>query len=201
MNIKVMMKCLLLEISLIELRLCLIKNNIIILISLSNPYQNSSLLECTSSIIFNLNSIFDPCTYTSINLQDNDTNPIIITTIIIQIFIPIPQVSADNPSCPTDGFSFKLNKVPSSNSTFIPDDITDSVNTSDHNLNLLWEVINILFLLKLQRSWILNLKNQFSIQKMDFNKGLMLLYLLIMYQILYSHKLFWRLEIAVFFWY
>ena len=102
---------------LIELRLCLIKNNIIRLIS------------------------------TSIDLRHYDTNPIIITIIIIRISIPI-----------------------GSNSTSIPDDITDSIHTSDRNLNPLWEVIHILFLLNVQRSWILNLENQFSIQKMDFNK-------------------------------
>ena len=42
--------------------------------------------------------------------------------------------------------------VPSSNSSIsnlasIPDDIRDSVTTSDHNLNPLWEVIHILVLL------------------------------------------------------
>ena len=147
MNIKVQMKYISLEELLIELRLCLIKNNVIRLISLSRPYRDLSLLESTSSIIFNINLKFDPCTYTNINLQDNDTNPIILTIRIIQIFIPI-----------------------GSNSTFIPNDITDYVNTFDHNLNSLWEVIHILFLLNLQRSWILNLENWFSIQKIDFNK-------------------------------
>ena len=87
------MKFLSLERLLIELRLCLIKNNIIKLIS------------------------------TSIDLQDDDTNPIIITIIIIQISIPIPQVSAGNPSCHTHGFSFKpnpvSNKISSPNSTSI----------------------------------------------------------------------------------
>ena len=39
------------------------------------------------NIIFNLNSSFNSCTYTSINLQDNDVNPIKITIIIIQISI------------------------------------------------------------------------------------------------------------------
>ena len=144
MNIKVQMKYLSFEELLIELRLFLIKNNIIRLVTLSSPYWDSSLLESTSSIILNLNLNFDPCTYTSINLQDNDTNT---TIIIIQISIPI-------------GF----------NSTSIPNDITDSVNTSDHNFNPLWEVIHILFLLNIQRSWILNLENRFSIQKMNFNK-------------------------------
>ena len=103
---------------LIEFKLCLIKNNIIRLISFSSPYRDSSLLEYTSSIVLNINSIFDPC----------------------------------------------------SNSTSISNDITVFVTTSDHNLNPLWEVIHILFLLNIQRSWILNLENQFSIQKMDFNK-------------------------------
>ena len=105
------MKYFSLEGLLIELRLCLIKNNIIILISLSSPYQNSSLLECTSSIIFNLNSIFDPCTYTNINLQDDDVNPTIITIIILRITIPIPRISTGNPSCHTHGFSFKPNST------------------------------------------------------------------------------------------
>ena len=150
-----MMKYRSLEESLIEMRICLIKNNIIILISLSSPYQDSSLLEFTLIIIFNTNSIFDPCTYTNINLQDNDTNPIIII-IIQQISSHIPQISDGNPSCPTHGYSFKpsqvSNKVLNSNSTSIPDDIVDSVNPSDHNLNSLWEVIHLLFLLNIQRS-------------------------------------------------
>ena len=93
MNIKVQMKYLFLEGLLIELRLCHIKNNITKLIS------------------------------TSIDLQDGDTNPIIITITIIQISILIPQVSAGNPSCPTHSFSFKpnpvSNKVPSPNPTSI----------------------------------------------------------------------------------
>ena len=64
------------------LRLCFIKNNIIIIImiSLSNPYQD-------------------------------DDNPTIITIIILQITIPIPRISTGNPSCPTHGFSFKPNST------------------------------------------------------------------------------------------
>ena len=65
------------------LRLCFIKNNIIIIImiSLSNPYQ------------------------------DDDVNPTIITIIILRITIPIPRISTGNPSCPTHGFSFKPNST------------------------------------------------------------------------------------------
>ena len=65
------------------LRLCFIKNNIIIIImiSLSNPYQ------------------------------DDDVKPTIITTIILRITIPIPWISTGNPSCSTHGFSFKPNST------------------------------------------------------------------------------------------
>ena len=81
MNIKVQMKYLSLEGLLIELRLCLINNNIIKLIS------------------------------TTIDLQDYDTIPILIMLIIIRISIPIPQVSACTPSCYNHGFSFKPNST------------------------------------------------------------------------------------------